>query len=188
MTSKSHDPWELDERPAHSLTLTDEELAQLGRHIAVCGQIDFYIFLTVAVVLNTSNRGIGVVLETATTGVRVGYLRKMITLIPSPEAAALTKTFCEMMGPVIENRNAAIHGVWGLHLDHSSKSSANSVYHPRVKNKKIDASNLPSLLKDASKASRTIYRMHRMLLHDPLDYQEDLFPSVFGGNRPENTP
>src|SRR5437763_515993 len=110
--------------PHFKISLSEEELADLGRLSAAWSQVDFMLAVLIAFVTATELKSMFLFLESATTGVRLAMLRKIAKDIPHEEGKVNAKRICERLGKLIERRNHVVHGMWGYHHENQKLSAA----------------------------------------------------------------
>jgi hypothetical protein len=165
-----------DIRPEYKITLSDDELIELGRFSALWSQMDMLICLVLSMLTGCDLKATLAFLGATTTGPKLNLLRQQETETDDPEITNLIKSICKEIGRVVDDRNHIVHGIWGMHTDDKGKSRAGS-YFPR---KGVDAPLYADQLTDLCERVADITRdLGKLLSQVNKDFPQQNDPKVF---------
>jgi hypothetical protein len=131
--------------PEFLIPLSNAELQELGTFTAIWSQIDF-IILTMVQQISLSEMGaLNLIMETMTTGPRVGLLTKLCQSDAANSVKKEIKTLCDSHSGLIEDRNHIIHGLWSIEWDYGTGKTTPACRYTKSNRKPIYADKLPIL-------------------------------------------
>jgi hypothetical protein len=179
-------PRDFPTAPDYIVPLSNAELQELGTFSVIWSQVDWLMMLMIGNMLGLDIAKAITVMESMTTGPRIGLLTKLcLQDIENPVKRAIKKV-CDDNGGLIEDRNHIIHGLWAIHCDAKMQNpKAASLYQKRNR-KPIFAEKLPILSNRAAEFSR--------LLSEKLEELDPSFRQIaprprsfyFGEDSPED--
>jgi hypothetical protein len=102
------------EHAAFESPLSDEQLRELGRLVINCGFAEFLVNFHVGMLFRLNPMAINRLIEPLPTVRRVEMLKASLGDIPKSETRQLVSDSCKLIRPTIAERNALLHGVWGV--------------------------------------------------------------------------
>jgi hypothetical protein len=130
--------------PEYEITLSDDELIELGRFCALWSQMDMLICLALSLLTDCDLKATLAFLGATTTGPKLNLLRQQETQTNDPDIANMISAICREIARLVDDRNHIVHGIWGMHTDDKGKARAGSFF-PR---KGVDAPLYADRLKD----------------------------------------
>ena len=100
-------------KPQFRISLTKDQVTELGRLSVIWGQLDHFTMMTVTKLLAVDQHSGAILMKEMTTGPLVGLLRKSLPRIKNSDTRKKATNFCADMSPLIEYRNHIMHGIWG---------------------------------------------------------------------------
>lgn len=143
-----------NDAPEFRISLSEAELADLGKFYAVWSQIDFLLCVLVSRILKVESGIGGAFMDTMTTGARLDLLRRHLDDIKDKSAAEGVKKCCNSLASLVDQRNHATHGVWGTYVDPETKSERAAAFFGKKGFKPLYASELAELTRRATQKTR----------------------------------
>lgn len=140
--------------PEFMIPLDANELRELGTFTAIWSQIDWIVMLMISRLAKVELGPLQLMVETMTTGPRVGLLTKLCQQNPSPTTKQIAK-LCKKNGGLIEHRNHVIHGLWCVRWEEGIDLSASCLY-SKGGREAIPATKLQELSNRAAKFSNAL--------------------------------
>lgn len=151
--------------PEFEITLSNDQLRELGRFTATWSQIDFLLTQIVTTVCNTDPMiMLNVFLDNSTTGALLNTLRKLNPYLPNAQAKTLAQEITNKLGSLLDRRNHLIHGIWGLYWDFEKNKLKPACHYQRNAGKQIYAKEIASLADSAAKESLRVAGLLRIIL------------------------
>lgn len=136
---------------AYTISLTDGELQTLGRITAIWAQIDHLTDHLLSRVLNLTPPEFGARFGKMGSGGKLAELDLAILALPEGPGRQFIHTFLVAASRVKEDRNHAVHGVWGHRMQGAKDKPA--ARHPRANGKPLHSYRLKQLELDLARAS-----------------------------------
>jgi hypothetical protein len=136
---------------AYSIPLTEKQLMTLGRITAIWAQIDHLTDHLLTFTLKLDPPSFTEKFGTMGSGGKLAELDLAQMALPEGSLRTAIYNFVVAANLVKEDRNHAVHGVWGFRsAQHKDKPAAR---HPRANGKPLYAERLPAVERAAAKAS-----------------------------------
>jgi hypothetical protein len=169
-------------QPEFEVSLSFEQLGELGLFNAIWSQIDTLVTIMMAKLAKTELGKVIVMTGAATTAPRIAMLRQLAEAAGETD---LAKT-CRGMGKLIGLRNHLSHGVWGIYWAADGSLTPACHYHGSPE-KPIHAIDLPAFIADVAMASQELGKAMCRLLPE-LAIGERPRKFYFGPGDPNQKP
>lgn len=181
-------PREFPTAPKFIIPLSNAELQELGTFTALWSQLDWIIMLMVSHLAKIELGTLQLMMESMTTGPRVGLLQKLCKKNPNPTNDRIYK-LCTKNGGLIEDRNHIIHGLWAVewHANSTKDAQAACLFQKGGRNH-IPATKLKTLSDRAANFSSELGECLAGLQPNPVFLAPNPSLFLFGKQSPGNTP
>jgi hypothetical protein len=157
---------------AYSIPLTDKQLMTLGRITAIWAQIDHLTDHLLVHILQIGPNEFAEKFGTMGSGGKIAELDLALLTLPDGDFRSAVYEFVIAANAVKEDRNHAVHGVWGFRSAKDLDKPA--ARHPRAGGKPLYAERLKAVRKAAATASLrglfALAKAHGTTLFVPMNF------------------